>query len=259
VQVTLDNGPLVVLDAGTGIRLLGQSVQAAPPPEIHILLTHLHLDHLVGLGFFAPLFIPGVDVHLWGPRSPLHSLEERILRYMSPPLFPVHLSQVGSVLTLHDVPDEPWTIGSATVTAANITHNGPALGYRFEEGGRALAYMPDHEPGLGIDLRLLEAEWLSGYAVARDADILIHDSQYTSSEYLDRVGWGHSSIEQVVTFAQRAGVAKLVLFHHDPLHADVDLQVMERDAQRLWGPFGERPELAYEGMTLDVTRAAKTA
>ena len=252
VEVRLGDGSLVILDAGTGIRPLGLKVQAERPREVHLLLSHLHLDHLVGLGFFPPLFTDGVDIHVWGPRSPLDTLEARISRYLSPPLFPIHLSDAQSRLQLHDVPDGSWNIGGATLRADLVSHSGPTLGFRIEEGGASLAYIPDHEPAKGIDLASLEPEWISGYRLMAGADVLLHDAQYTQDEYQQRVGWGHSSIDQVVTLARRSGVKQLVLFHHDPIHTDTDLELMEAHASRLWGEIGKRPILAHEGMELDL-------
>ena len=113
VEVRLASGQAIVLDAGTGMRPLGVAMQRDLPTELHIMLTHLHLDHLQGLGFFRPLFHPGLDVHIWGPSSPVQNLEQRIAMYMSPPLFPVHLDDIPARLTFHDAPEEPVTIGSA--------------------------------------------------------------------------------------------------------------------------------------------------
>jgi hypothetical protein len=142
----------------------------------------------------------------------VRSLEERIARYFSPPLFPVQLSDVPAQMTFHDVPDE-WEIGSARLVAQPISHPGPTVGYCLsEENGRSLAYLPDHEPGLGADLTALPAEWVSGHALADAVDVLVHDAQYTEDEYAMRVGWGHSSVEQAVTFARKASVRQLVLY-----------------------------------------------
>ena len=168
---------------------------------MHVLLSHLHLDHLQGLAFFKPLWELATELHIWGPPSPTQSLKERVATYFSPPLFPIHLSDVPSSVEFHDVPDEPWDIGSITVTAASVSHQGPTVGYRLEHDGRSLAYLPDHEPSLGIDLAGLDPSWVSGFTIAEAVDVLLHDSQYTEDEYPDHVGWGHSSIDHVVTFA----------------------------------------------------------
>jgi phosphoribosyl 1,2-cyclic phosphodiesterase len=250
VEIRLDDGTLIVLDAGTGIRPFGLSLDPKQDTTIHLFLSHLHLDHLEGLGFFSALWRPDVDLHVWGPPSPLRSLEQRIARYLSPPLFPVHLSDIPSHPTFHDMPDGEFELGSAVVRAQPISHRGPTVGYRITENGRSLAYLPDHEPALGVDLEQMEPEWISGHGVAEGADVLFHDAQYTPEEYNDRIGWGHSSVEHVVAFANVSKVGKLVMFHHDPLHSDAELEALAKRAGELWSGNGDGPALAYEGMEI---------
>ena len=254
LEVVLDDGTILVLDAGTGARALGLELEPNGAP-IHLLLTHLHLDHLEGLGFFTPIWQAQNEVHIWGPASPVRDLAQRIAVYLSPPLFPIQLSDVPAQLVFHDVPDEPWMIGAARLTAAQVVHPGPTVGYRIEADGAVLAYIPDHEPALGADLAEVTLDWISGGSVAEDADVLLHDSQYFESEYVDRVGWGHSSVAQTVAFARVAGVRRLVLFHHDPLHTDGDLVQLQARARELWDGEGEPPELAREGEWIAVVPA----
>jgi phosphoribosyl 1,2-cyclic phosphodiesterase len=251
IELELDSGEYLVLDAGTGLRPLGVEMQRNDVREVHILLTHLHLDHLQGLGFFRPLFQPGVVVHLWGPASPVQSLEERIATYLSPPLVPVHLSDIPAQLVFHDEPHHV-KIGDALVHAANVAHQGPTVGYRIEEHGRVLAYVPDHEPSLGVTLDTMPADWISGHEVAYDADLLFHDAQYGDEEYPRHVGWGHSAIDHVLAFADKLDVDHLVLFHHDPYHTDDDLEELLKDARSKWCGPEDSLELAYEGMTIDL-------
>jgi len=262
LEVRLESGAVLVLDAGTGIRILGLKLAEEVPKRIDILLTHLHLDHLEGLGFFTPLWTAESELHIWGPPSPLKSLKDRIATYLSPPLFPVHLSAIPSQPTFHDTPsDEEWELAGVRVAAQPISHPGPTVGYRIEEEGRTLVYMPDHEPALGIgDLRGVSPEWLSGYAAAFGADVLFHDAQYTEEEYGHKVGWGHSSTEHVVTFAQLAKVRRLFMTHHDPLHSDDDLEAVFARAIELWNGNGAAGSgshdgeiaMAYEGMEVEV-------
>jgi len=259
LEVSLDNGAVLVLDAGTGARALGLKLAEQAPRRIDVLLTHLHLDHLEGLGFFTPLWQTASELHIWGPASPLKSLEDRIATYLSPPLFPVHLSAIPSHPTFHDTPeDEEWELAGARLSAQRISHPGPTVGYRIEEADRSLVYMPDHEPALGIgDLRSVAPEWLSGYSAAFGADVLFHDSQYTEEEYNHKVGWGHSSTEHVVTFAQLTKVRRLFMTHHDPLHDDDELDAILARATELWngnggGHDGSEITLAFEGMEVDV-------
>jgi Beta-lactamase superfamily domain len=136
-----------------------------------------------------------------------------------------------------------------------VTHPGPTVGYRIEADGGSFAYIPDHEPALGTELSKLTPDWISGFAVARDVTVLFHDAQYFEREYEDRVGWGHSSVADAVTFARLAGVEELVLFHHDPLHTDEDLLELEARARSLWDADGAPPRLAREGDVVTVAAA----
>ena len=259
VEVWLDEGTLIVLDAGTGIRELGLSLGGEPPGTIHLLLTHLHLDHLEGLGFFQPLWNPETELHIWGPPSPVDPLSVRIARYMSPPLFPVLLSEVPADVRLHDVPAEPWSIGGATVSARPVVHRGPTVGYRLEADGAALAYLPDHEPSLGGPIVESNRGWISGLELAVGADLLLHDAQYTEDEYPAKLGWGHSSVAHAVEFAQVAEVGRLLLFHHDPSHSDTGLRWMEGRARELWSEAKTAPSLAAEGSELSLGASTTAA
>src|ERR671931_521568 len=200
VQVTLDDGTILVLDAGTGIRNLGIAL-AGRAQKLHVLLTHLHLDHIQGLMFFAPAFKPQCEIVIWGPAAPEIPLEDRIARYISAPLSPVEVRELPCTVSFRDCPETEWEIGSATLKAASVTHRGPTLGYRITEGDTSLCYIPDHEPGLGVDLEGDDPDWISGFELARGATLLMHDCQYTDAEYDSPLGWGHSSLSHAVTFA----------------------------------------------------------
>ena len=252
VEVRLESGDTLVLDAGTGIRPLGAAAHLASTAPLHILLTHLHLDHLQGLGFFRPLFQPDREIHIWGPASPIQGLAERIAIYLSPPLFPVRLADVPSLVQFHDAPEQPVAIGSATVQASYVTHQGPTVGYRIAERGKVLAYLPDHEPSLGVDLSDQPATWISGHDVACDADLLFHDGQYGDREYPDHIGWGHSALEHVVQFARKSNVDTVALFHHDPYHTDDELEQLLHEVQPQWNDAGVRVVLAREGMSVSL-------
>lgn len=250
IEVRLADGTVVILDAGTGVRELGVLLAQDGAQTIHLCLTHLHLDHIEGLGHFLPIWRRETELHIWGPASAVRSIGQRVARYFSPPLFPTQLSDVPARIVFHDAPSEPWSIGSAVVSAEAVFHPGPTLGYRLEENGNSLAYIPDHEPALGLQLDALSTDWISGFGIAQGAGVLLHDAQYTEEEYVTKVGWGHSSVADAVLFGGIAGVARLLLFHHDPVHADDELEVLGERAQELWGESGEPPELAYEGMEL---------
>ena len=226
---------LIVLDAGTGIRPLGVQLRGYSG-RIDLLLTHLHLDHLQGLGFFEPCFRPDVELHIWGPASPTADLGERMARYLSPPLFPVRLRDLGSHVVLHDVPRGPFQVGDAVVHGRPVIHPGPTVGYRIEDASGSIAYLPDHEPALGTSTFPLTPDWTSGHDLAAGADVLLHDAQYTADEYPARVGWGHSSTEHAWAFAVQSRVGRLVTFHHDPSHDDDVLDSLVGHLQARQGP-----------------------
>jgi phosphoribosyl 1,2-cyclic phosphodiesterase len=250
VGVTTADGTELILDAGTGIRELGNAL-AGRCRKVHILLTHLHLDHIQGLMFFAPLFDPTVEVTVWGPPAAGRALRERLARYISSPLCPLEIRELPARVSFEDAPSSPWVVGGVEVRASLVAHRGPTLGYRLSVPGASLCYLPDHEPGLGQDLSKDDQAWISGHALAADASLLIHDCQYTDTEYGARRGWGHSSVSDALAFAQRAGAASTVLFHHDPGHDDAELDGLEQDAaSRHHGQI----ELAREGRCIELGR-----
>jgi phosphoribosyl 1,2-cyclic phosphodiesterase len=244
VEVAADETTTLVLDAGTGLRRAGGGI-GARPGVIHILLTHLHMDHIQGLGFFRPLFEEGREIHIWGPPSTTLDLRARLTRYLSPPLFPVRIRDLSSHLELHDTRLGTWRIGAFELTAAAIIHPGPTVGYRIDGPSGSLAYLPDHEPALG---GIGPADWTSGYRLARDVDLLIHDAQYGTDEYPRHVGWGHSSASHALTLAELARSKRLALFHHDPDHDDDAIDAMLDQARSVSG--GPEVLAAREGMTI---------
>lgn len=235
VAVRLRDGSLLVLDGGTGIRDLGATL-AGVRDEIHILLTHLHLDHIMGLLFFAPLFDPESRVTVWGPPDPTAGIRRRLARYLSAPLCPIEIRELPARVRFRTVPSGSFRLGSAQVEAARVNHRGPTLGYRVTDGDAVLAYIPDHEPALGHDLERDPSDSISGLALARDASLLIHDAQYTAEEYVRTRGWGHSTLHDALAFARRAEAEQVALFHHDPAHDDARLDARAAEAAGAWSP-----------------------
>jgi phosphoribosyl 1,2-cyclic phosphodiesterase len=251
VEVMVGEGTALVLDAGTGIRALGLELVRRETRQIHLFLTHLHLDHLEGLRFFAPLWDERVTLDVWGPRSPVLSLRERILRAFSPPLFPLDFRDVPARVSFHDLPGEPWRAGAVSLYADLVLHPGPTVGFRLETGRSALAYLPDHEPALaGIGGR--SVAWISAGALAHGADLVLHDAQYLEEEYEVRIGWGHSSVDQAVAFCRAVDARRLVLFHHDPDRSDHALELLQDRARELTGRGRPAPLLAREGMSIEL-------
>lgn len=247
VELRTKSGHAVILDAGSGIRRLGNSLK--DEERVDILLSHLHMDHVQGLPFFAPLLDPNIEVHIWGPISTTRTLRARLARYLSPPLFPVRVRELPEVV-FHDVPPSSFEIDTLKIDADLITHPGATLGYRLTENGTTLAYLPDHEPALACLHFPNEPEWTSGYDLAANADVLIHDAQYTDDEYAERVGWGHTSVSQLVAFAELTEVKRLVTFHHDPPHSDEMLDDLHEDLRPKVNGYELIPGKA--GLTIEV-------
>jgi len=262
VEVTLSDGTRLILDAGTGIRALGLAEPTDQRCDIKLLLTHLHLDHIQGLLFFAPSFIPDNSITIWGPAAPDASLENRIGRYISAPLSPVDVHELPCDVSFLDSPATSWQVGPAKIEAASVTHRGPTLGYRITDGDAVLCYIPDHEPAVGGPIDGLDPEWISGFELAHKADLLIHDCQYTDAEYPKHVGWGHSGLDAALTFADRVEARDVVLFHHDPLHTDPELDAMGEAADVRWAELGGRAgalTMASEGLELEVVATGEAA
>jgi phosphoribosyl 1,2-cyclic phosphodiesterase len=239
LELRTASGRLLVVDAGTGIRPLGLALDERPS-HIDLIFTHLHLDHVEGLGFFAPLFDPDCSITVWGPPQDGASLAERVEAYLSPPLFPLRFDQLDARIDFVECGEETWQLDGLSITAARVCHPGPTYGYRFEEDGRSLAFIPDNEPGIDPE---------SGLALADGAGVLVHDAQYTDAEYTRRAGWGHSSLDHFAATVRSAQPERAMMFHHDPTHDDETLEAMQAHAQELLG----RPvELAREGMDVHV-------
>lgn len=241
VEVRTEDDALVVLDAGTGIRQLGWALAGTGVRELDLLLTHLHLDHIEGLGFFAPLFDPGCTIRIHGPRPGDASLEDKIRAYLSPPYFPVPFDRLGATITFEELERDTFDLDGLRVTSTPVKHPGPTLAYRLVEGARSAAFIPDNEPGLDPG---------SGLDVAGGADVLLHDSQYTDEEYSTRVGWGHASQSALAAYLREAAPRRAVMVHHDPAHADGQLERLLEEVREA----SDHPDLSLgsEGLELDL-------
>ncbi|MEO7445714.1 MAG: MBL fold metallo-hydrolase [Ferruginibacter sp.] len=245
-----EDGWQLVFDGGSGLQKLNAFYQPGSK-RIDILLTHLHMDHIQGLGFFRALFDPGMEVHIWGPASSSQTLYARLSRYLSPPLFPVLIRELPCKLTLHEIANSSFTIGPFSIQSQYIIHPGPTVGFRVSTGKSVFTFIPDHEPALGEKAMTLDMKWLSGYDLAAGADLLLHDAQYTATEYKIKKGWGHSSINDAALFASMADVKHVLFAHHDPFRSDDQLNEIFTEFTNDHS-YSFKNELAREGMEINL-------
>jgi phosphoribosyl 1,2-cyclic phosphodiesterase len=217
---------LIILDGGTGLRVLGEKLAGGESLDADILLTHCHLDHVAGLPFFLPLAEATDRIRIWaGSLLPHFTLAETLKTLMGPPLFPIGVDQVKAQVELRDFrAGESIPLGDGVVVrTAPLQHPDGGCGYRLESGGKILAYISDTELGTdGLDEALV--------SLARGADMLIADATYTDEEIADRRGWGHSTWKDAVRLAKAAGAKSLYLFHHDPSHTDSVMDAIGAEA-----------------------------
>ncbi len=230
VLVIFNSGEIAILDAGTGIRKLGHDLledKEKTKGEIFIGLSHTHWDHIQGFPFFKPAYDPGqkLIISLCGRQKHARDLSSIFAAQMQRDYFPVSFDNLQANIEFFEADTEVWhTQSGAAITAAEHGHPGGAWSYRIEEQGKILVYCTDIEHGAGIDPNVVR--------FSKDADLLIHDAQYTSEELKSKVGWGHSSWDQAIEVADRAGVRQLALFHHDPEHSDAFLFELEKKYQQ---------------------------
>ena len=243
----------ILLDAGTGLRRLGDRLLAEGSLEATVLLSHLHWDHIQGLPFFAPIYLPKTRLTVMGQRGERLGLRDVLAHQMTSPVFPVRLDELGSRLETRELKSgERFSVGPAEITAVKLNHPGGVLAYRIGYQGASLVYATDTEHYSCVDPALRQ--------LAEGADVLIYDSQYTPEEYAgergpSRVGWGHSTFEAGARLAAGAGVDRYVLFHHDPRRSDDAVFEIEKRAQALF----PGAVAACEGMVLELDTASRRA
>ena len=266
VEVRTDAGDLFVLDCGTGARLLGDAVsdEGRRAVQGHLLISHSHWDHIQGFPFFKPMFTPDSRLDVYAPRGGQRSLHDVLAGQMEFTYFPVELAQLPARIECHELGEGEHAIGGARIFAQYLHHPALTLGYRIEADGAAVVYLVDHEPYAdalwrsdGVPGRLESILHDGDRRHARfmlDADLVIHDAQYTPEERARRRGWGHSSYDYPVELAMATGVRQLALTHHDPTRNDAAVAQIERRAQALASSRRADFEVfcAWEGHTIEL-------
>ena len=247
VLVEAPGQPPLLLDLGTGVATLGREWPEEQPFSGAALVTHLHFDHVLGLPFFEPVNQPSAHLEIYGPGQPGSSVADALATLVRPPYFPLQLHDLRGRLSFVDLSNDSFSIGGIQVVSRLIPHLGPTLGYRVECGGKVLAYLSDHQapPDLeGVADSVLE--------LCEGVDVLVHDAQYTRSEFLAKPDWGHSTADYAVRVAAKAGARQLCLFHHDPSHTDEELDRMLESVRPAAEAAGVAVVSAAEGLTIDL-------
>lgn len=264
VEVRPDDGAVIVIDCGTGAHALGQAlIDAGKARTGHILISHTHWDHIQGLPFFGPLFEAANEWHIYGPRGLGQPLRDVLAGQMDYAYFPVALNAFAANVHFHEIVEGAFSIGDTRITTHYLNHPALTVGYRIEADGASLVYASDHEPH-SADAGHGHSEVVEGGDAAhvefiRDADLLIHDAQYTAEEYPDKVGWGHSTIEYAVDMAIAAGVKRVALYHHDPGRSDDAVDGLIGIARARGAAAGSALEVfgAAEGETIELEGAER--
>jgi phosphoribosyl 1,2-cyclic phosphodiesterase len=265
VEVRAD-GEIIILDAGSGIRLLGLALDKEFGPRsmrLTLLISHTHWDHIQGLPFFSPAYNQKNLIRVLGYEGARAGLAKILASQMETPFFPVSLRQLPSHLAIEELKEMEFQVGNVEVRSKFANHPGVCVGYRLATSSGSIAYFPDNEPYEDLKLQLASRDGISEEE-ARDfanaertklvdflegCDVALMDTQYTDEEYAKHIGWGHSSVDSVVSLALDANVGKLILFHHDPNHDDAMIDKIVEHARTLVAKSGKPLEIegAQEG------------
>ena len=267
------DGRIIILDAGTGIRLLGQHLEEEfkdEPIDLSLLITHSHWDHVHGFPFFRPAYNPANRIRVLGYEGAREGLAGIFSSQMESPWFPIGLSQMPGHISFEELRSMEFAIGNIQVQAAFVNHPGVCVGYRLNTSSGSVAYVPDHEPfrqmrsqpTLPATLRDQAVEFARGedekiVRFLHEVDVLILDAQFDAEEYNSHISWGHSSVDDAVDLALRARAKRLYLFHHDPSHNDARIDQMLQHARKLVSKSGQTLEVeaAREGATCKLEAA----
>ena len=253
VSLDIDGVDPILFDLGTGLRYFGDTLEPGARFVGTCLLSHLHWDHIQGLPFFAPLLQEGSDITMYGPRQEGDAtLASVFASTICPPLFPVELSMLPGDIDFVDCWESMFQVTTTStqvdIMSRPIPHVGNTLGYRVSAHGRSVAYLSDHQ----MPTNRAPAMSAGARELCAGADLIIHDAQFTPSEFALKSNWGHCTIEYAVWVAAESRAKRLALFHHDPSHDDDMLDRLTAKAAECGREFGVEVFAAREGHTIEV-------
>lgn len=238
IEVTGDSGELIIIDAGTGIRALGNQLAHRRKLTINLLLTHAHWDHLSGFPFFRPIYKKDTVIKVYGNQNTRHSLKKILSKAMTSPYFPVELEEINADISFHGMGNKGYSIGDIKVETIPLSHPNEGAGYRLTgKNGRSFVFLTDNELTYHHATSRTYKEYIE---FARDADVMFHDAEYDRKQYRKTRGWGHSVYLDTLEFALKAGVKTLGLFHHNQDRADWEIDAIERNCKSILSKNGSR-------------------
>jgi phosphoribosyl 1,2-cyclic phosphodiesterase len=230
VEIRTGDDNIVIIDAGSGIRRLGNRLLAEKRHDYALIFTHAHWDHIMGFPFFRPIYQSSTHIAMFGCPFAQASVREMISRIMAPPNFPVNFEDITAEIRYQEDCHETFHLGGLTITPIALSHPNQGIGYRFEEDGKSFVFLTDNEltyrhPG-GL-------EYEDYCAFAKGADLLVHDAEYRPRDYRMTRAWGHSVYTDALRLALDAGVGRLGLFHHNQERTDEAVDEMVADCRRI--------------------------
>ena len=251
IEVEAASGDLIVIDAGTGIRLLGNRLMNESPRRINLLLTHAHWDHLSGFPFFKPIYRKGAEIKIHGPQNTQDSLKRIISKTMTAPYFPIEFEDINADISFHNMKHKDYSIGSVKIDTIPISHPNQGVGYRLEEDGKTFVFLTDNELTFHHPFGLDYDDYVK---FCKGADILFHDAEYTRDEYETQTrGWGHSVFLDTLQLALDAGVKTLGLFHQNQDRKDSEVDKMVAECRTLIKKHGSSLECFAVSASTEIT------
>lgn len=250
LEIRSRKGDVIVVDAGTGIRGLGNKLVRAKIPRFHMVFTHTHLDHVVGFPLFAPMHQKGTDITIHGRSFDAHSFRETLSGLMRPPYFPVDLGSVASTLHFEDIGDEPFSIGGVAIRPIRLSHPNGGLGFRFEEGASSFVFLTDNELAFCHPGGRKPGDYAE---FSQGADLLIHDAEFSTRDYPLTRSFGHSLFSDAVRLGMEAGVGRFGMFHHNRERTDSQVDAMVEASRTIVKKNNARMNCFAVGNSFDIT------